>query len=456
MTNNQLEEYFCQDKSDWYKINNGGQKIWDNYKVEEFWAKIRTYKMAVKDYNFDNYVFPKFQMNGYSPDTRKSSFQWDFWEVNEVMEFNSDVSFISSRFLDQAHFMAVVFTNVNFILTVFDDRANFNNSLFRGKTRFASPKFNNGVNYALSQFDTVEFSNINFDGNSVSFTNVEFNNKVRFVLTNFNSRTIFRDSIFNDDGEFSFVFFNDNTDFDHARFKKEVIFNNIVGKINLDMINCGEHIFSSNNKDKTYLSSPPKICFKNTYFSKDSFISRMDLKNISFDFCDVSNLTFRRCLWIITDGRLISNENGRDLIDSEEHYRQLKRNFDDRKDWEKSGLAYVSEMEIRKKRLFIEKKYYQWFIYWFYGFFGGYTQDFRRPMISIVALISISTLMFYFIDFNIIHGVERSIKGALPYFEIGIEKPFSSYWLIMKNVETVLGGTFLTFFVLAVRKRFKQ
>jgi uncharacterized protein YjbI with pentapeptide repeats len=456
MTNDQLEEYFCQDKSDWYIINNGGQKIWDNHKVEEFWDKIRTYKMAIKNYNFDNYVFPKFLRNGYYADSRKSTFKWDFWEANEVMDFNSDVSFISARFLDQAHFTAVKFTNVKFFYTVFEDSANFDHCLFIGQTNFGLTKFNDSGNFSYTQFDSAEFSNLNFERNTTTFFNAEFKNRVRFVNVNFNSRIIFRDIVLNEDSDFLFVCFNGNTDFGYARFKKRVLFDGVMGKVNLDMINCGEHSYKSISIEKKYLSTPPRICFKNSIFNRECYISSVDLKDVTFDLCDVSNLTFIRCVWIISNGRLITNEEGRELIDLEEHYRQLKRNFDDRKDWEKSGLAYVSEMEIRKMRLYKEKKYYQWFIYWFYGFFGGYTQDFKKPVISIAGLISISTLIFYFIDFNIVHSIQRSFKGALPYIEIGIQKPFSNYWLIIKNIETVLGGTFLTFFILAIRKRFKQ
>ncbi|MBC8756389.1 hypothetical protein H2O64_17065 [Kordia sp. YSTF-M3] len=113
-------------------------------------------------------------------------------------------------------------------------------------------------------------------------------------------------------------------------------------------------------------------------------------------------------------------------------------------------------MEMRKRRLFLEKKYYQWFIYKFYDVFGGYTQDFKKPILSILCLILMFSGIYYFIDYDILKALQRGVKGALPYMEIDTKNPFEGYWLILRNIELVLGGTFLAFFVLALRKRFKQ
>lgn len=456
MTKEQLQEYFCRDKSDWFIINNGGQKVWDIEKVDEFWEKIRIHKMDNKDYNFDNYVFPKFQRNGSNPSTRDSTFRWDFWDKRQITDFDKEASFISAKFLGPALFSSVKFERVNFVLTVFEENVQFDNCIFSDVTRFAHFKFQESVSFCGAKFTArnkwIEFSSIIFEHVS-DFRNVVFDSRVRFVNDKFNLRTLFINAVFNEEVDFKHNNFVSSIDLANVQFFKKVLFeSNTFNKVNLEMVNKKEF----NYFGKVYPPKPPIIHFVNSYFNADCVILNADLKNISFDNCDVTDLSFKRCDWVINKDRLVTNEEGRELKDSEEHYRQLKRNFDNKKNWEMSGLAYVSEMEIRQKRLWDENNYYNWFIYWFYGYFAGYTQDFKKPILSIVALISISTLLYYFIDFNIVRGFQRSLKGALPYLEIGIEKPFTGYWLIIKNVEAILGGTFLAFFVLALRKRFKQ
>ena len=73
-----------------------------------------------------------------------------------------------------------------------------------------------------------------------------------------------------------------------------------------------------------------------------------------------------------------------------------------------------------------------------------------------LGLTIVFSFIYFFIDYDIIKAIQRGIKGALPYIVIDTENPFKGYWLIARNLEFLLGGTFLTFFVLALRKRFKQ
>lgn len=453
MTKEELQKYFCDDKSSWFKINNGGQKEWDDVKVNEFWERIRVYKMNYKDYNFDNFVFPKFQRNGTNTTTRESTFRWDFWDKRQVTDFDKEASFISAKFLGPAIFSSVKFEKVTFTLTVFEENAQLDNCIFSNIAHFGHFKFQKSVSFLGAKFiSSAEFSSIVF-GHVSDFRNVVFNSRVRFVNATFHLRTMFNNVVFNKDVDFKHNDFKNYLDLSNVQFFKKALFeNNNFIRVNIERINKKDFKYL----DKTIPPFPPKINFVDSDFNSGFIISNTNLKNISFDNCDVTDLTFKRCDWAIHNDRLVINEVGRELKDSEEHYRQIKRNFDNKKNWEMSGLAYVSEMDIRRKRLWNEKNYYSWFLYWFYGYFSGYTQNIKKPILSIIALISISTLIFYFIDQNIVNGLQRSLKGALPYFEIGIEKPFSGYWLIIKNVETILGGTFLTFFVFALRKKFKQ
>ena len=111
---------------------------------------------------------------------------------------------------------------------------------------------------------------------------------------------------------------------------------------------------------------------------------------------------------------------------------------------------------MRKKRLWKEKRFVDWVIYKFYDLFGGYTQDYIRPLLCLFILSGISTVIYYFMDYSVLKAFQRGVKGSIPYLQIDIEKPFYGYWLIWKNIQLVLSGTFIAFFILALRKRFKQ
>ncbi len=201
---------------------------------------------------------------------------------------------------------------------------------------------------------------------------------------------------------------------------------------------------------------PPNLVFDSISFDSETLFTRMDLREVEFYNCDVSNIKFSRCDWNTNKKRLVLRKEELDYRDSEAHYRQLKKNFDSEKNWELSGYSYVSEMQMRKKRLWKEKRFVDWVIYKFYDLFGGYTQDYIRPLLCLFILSGISTVIYYFMDYSVLKAFQRGVKGSIPYLQIDIEKPFYGYWLIWKNIQLVLSGTFIAFFILALRKRFKQ
>ncbi len=58
----ELENFFRSDKSNWYSQSVNREKKWDNKLVSIFWKRIREYKMDNNDYNFNQYIFPEFEV----------------------------------------------------------------------------------------------------------------------------------------------------------------------------------------------------------------------------------------------------------------------------------------------------------------------------------------------------------------------------------------------------------
>lgn len=446
-----------------------------------FWED-RSKKIFFFDVKFNNCVFLD---SSFLADTEFKG-KLEFRNVQTNLFFFARSKFNKSVFLDNSIikklnisgniFLGKTFINHNTISNDFRlERNDFNHSIefignkIQNNTFFDQLKFN-GTEFVCSEtefFRNIEFSSCNFECNT-KFSKTKFNKKVSFNTTKFQKETIF-----------SFCDFNDFTSFHRTIFKDKILFTNTYFEnVNFKHLNTNWSHNDGNYKE------PPKLSFIDVFFSSSTFFRNINLKKLNLDNCDISAVIFSRCIWNDDENRLklinelpiknletknrlkLSDENSskkseierlvNKLRDSENHYRQLKKNFDSAKNWELSGKAYVSEMEMRKRRLWLERKYYQWFIFKFYDVFGGYTQDFRKPIVSLFGLILLFSGLYFFIDYDFVKALQRGIKGALPYMQINKETKFEGYWLILRNIELVLGGTFLAFFVLALRKRFKQ
>ncbi|WP_298421839.1 pentapeptide repeat-containing protein [uncultured Kordia sp.] len=514
--NRLVKDYFQEDKRDWYKKNTADIIV----KNLNFWRLIRKFSMPRgkknRLYNFSSFVFPAFQNFGkkgsklFWKDTNNQSFSlkvnfdgahflgksiftdviFDNDATFENTKFENDLIIQNCTFKENVFFRRSNLKKLNLVSSTFSkgfhftdndcyDEANIVDSNFKGLTFYYDSRFHKNVN----------FGKLEFSGIACRFNESIFLDDVGFFECSFLHPSEFMSTIFSKKVDFVRPEFHDRVNFDGARFESVVIFNKPIFKGITDFSYCyfEDVNFKEINtpwRDRENYTEPIKLYFKEIFFNSNTFISNTNFEELNLNNCDVSEVRFSRCIWNDKENRLklvnelppkniktenqlkLSNENPsrktvvesliKKLRDSENHYRQLKKNFDGTKNWELSGKAYVSEMEMRKRRLWLERKYYQWFVFKFYDVFGGYTQDFKKPIVSLIGLILVFSALYFFIDYDISRALQRGVKGALPYMQIDTENPFEGYWLILRNLELVLGGTFLAFFVLALRKRFKQ
>ncbi|MEM6720852.1 MAG: hypothetical protein AAF611_16090 [Bacteroidota bacterium] len=513
-----VRDYFREEKRSY-----NGKRGLSIKRRSKFWKLIRKFTMPKgkedEFYDFSNFIFPQFQ----DPESEGPN---SFWEGVTDNIFLFPVDFSKSTFSSQSNFNNVIFkSHVGLRNSEFHSKLVIKDSIFEGDVLFQLSNLSS-LDIVNSNFLTnfsfidnfcngeVHINNNNFQGFLPSFYDSRFHKKVIFSNTTFSSSACrFNESIFFEDVEFfeckfqpkqkvefQAVTFTKKVDFIRCEFWVDTHFNQsqfsgitvfdrpiFKEKVDFSFCNFEDITFKEINtywsyRNNNYIESS-QFYFRDVFFNSKTFFKNIDLNKLELFNCDVTNITFSRCIWNDRKNRLkLINEiphkneyeiykqqlSGNELKkiklkilvdklrDSENHYRQLKKNFDSTKSWELSGKAYVSEMKMRQQRLWLEKKYYQWFIYWFYDFFGGYTQDFRKPIVSLLGLILVFSGIYFFIDYDIIKALQRGIKGALPYMQIDTENPFEGYWLILRNIQLVLGGTFLAFFILALRKRFKQ
>jgi len=463
--------YFTEDKSDWLTLNFVAQ----SKKSRLFWELIRKYVMPkgekAKVYNFSFFKFPVFENNSMLNKVTGNTFE-NFWENNKLKVFKYEVKFNNASFHGNLILKDVEFNeNVDFSNAIFFKEFGITgNCIFKKNLNFKGAIFKNIASFHNNFSEKVNFDNtkfkaaVNFNNSSfkkhVNLSFVHFEEDVSFLNCNFNQSVSINNSKFDQLSIFTKTCFNNNVDFAKSEFKGETYFFQTSFLRKANFYNC--IFFENENLFFRDLKGVPHLNFRDAIFSKTILFVRINFINTTFLESDLTDVTFRECEWgensriILYDEKNIDKKDKNQLKSLEVLYRQLKKNFDATKSWELSGKAYVSEMKMRQRRLWLEKKYYQWFIYKFYDVFGGYTQDFRRPIISLIGLILVFSGLYYFIDYDIVKALQRGVKGALPYMQIDTENPFEGYWLILRNLQLVLGGTFLAFFILALRKRFKQ
>jgi len=466
-TNTSIREYFKKSKTDWYTTNKNGGKNWDPEKLEEFWDKLYKHKIEKEDYDFSDFVFPNF-IGGIKLHPSKNIVLnpglWCLPSKKTLMQ--KKVSFNNVTFEG-----CVYFNNITFLGNV-----SFNNCNFNDTVTFLNCTFKNEVDFYHCGFKLItHFIRTTFENNTsiyktgflkgVDFHDISFSDKHKTKLEELKTLDLHKISRneFSEYNKFYDVFLksNNHKEIYESNIDKEVKIYNFL-KVTIKYFN-NENSFSEKRVKEiinlivndNHLTDDFQLNFENLNLPKTLTFRRVNLSKIGFKNVTLYDTNFQECIWG-GDKRIIFNNESENFNSSEGIYRQLKKNYESNKNWELSGLAYISEMEMRKKRLWNENEYFQWSIYSFYGCFGGYTQDFKKPIISLTVTIILFSFFYYFIDYDILKALQRGTKGALPYISIDTEKPFKGYWLILKNIELILGGTFLSFFILALRKRFKQ
>ena len=117
-------------------------------------------------------------------------------------------------------------------------------------------------------------------------------------------------------------------------------------------------------------------------------------------------------------------------------------------------------MKWHKPFFLFNPDFYEWIFYWIYGRSSGFTQSILTPFFLIISTIFVFAIIYHYDSLNtfsnIWHGfadsLQKSLAAALPLFKT--EFVYSNWWI--KSLKTFICSTLLVFFILALRKRFKQ
>ncbi len=322
--------------------------------------------------------------------------------------FTQGPDFYAATFTQNANFSAATFTqNANFSAATFTQNADFFHATFTQDAQFDMAAFTQNAQFGWATFkQDAEFSGATFTQHA-NFAGATFTQDADFSLATFTQDANFIGATFTEDARFSEATFTQDADFTCATFVRLVYFRfaKFLGPVEFretgfrrDAQRLPGPVFSL-----AEFSQPEEVVFYKTYLGQALFHN-----------CDVSKLVFSSVEWRKregsgkrmvfeedinleheTAGALRPQENNPDQRDYgliAELYQQLKKNYDDRKDYWTAGDFHFGEMEMkrlssrRKDRALRGLHRYLGLVAW-YKYASQYGESYVRPAFLLVGVL---------------------------------------------------------------------
>ncbi len=371
-------------------------------------------------------------------------------------------SIYHNLFLSELHVSYSIFNSIEYFQVHIDQNFSFIKNIVIKGLRFDSIYFNLNSNVIIDEilnsnseeFDVKQLALLQSIQEEVQFEE-SFINEFKDGIQELNSKPFNK-------YEYLFELIKDfrkhEALLDLANYSNEEIFNIVAQMIN-----------------EKYFQGIPKCEFLNIIFTKNSRIRNLKLQKTEFFKSDISSVYFQDCAFQIDNNRLLlfdesisekSNLLKYDRIhkhkELETLYRQLKQSFERDKFWDFMDKSYVSEMKMREKQL--NKFSLMRLMYRMYSIFAGYTQDFIKPFLwyMFFTVLFFPTLYHFIQNDYLIKGTQHSsfevfrllklsFAASMPLISTDFEYP--SWWV--KSIQIIISTVLITFFVLAIRRKFK-
>jgi uncharacterized protein YjbI with pentapeptide repeats len=259
----------------------------------------------------------------------------------------------------------VFFGYFDFSNTTIRVSCDFSNAVFEGPATFQRTTFDQAAFFRNTVFVSgVSFSQTTF-AQVADFTHCRFLEDCRFSNANFNETALFPYAIFGKFTEFSEAFIGKNVDFAQARFSEGVHF----GRSQF----MGAADFRSTDfLHSEYRNLTPDFSAVTFAEPKFTFFYNNDLSRAAFANTDISQVSFSSVTWarrmnnlksmvyeeVVDTGLLDSSDkhllskpdspDERNFRIIAELYQQLKKNYDERRDYWTAGDFHYGEMEMKR------------------------------------------------------------------------------------------------------------
>lgn len=268
--------------------------------------------------------------------------------------FTQHAGFSEATFAQAADFNSATFTrDVDFSQATFTGHASFVEARFARAAKFVYATFTGAADFSLARFtQDAHFSGATFT-QAATFARATFTREANFIEAKFAQAASFLGVTFMQDASFTEARLEREADFRRATFKERAEFR--------------ETMFRENR------SAQPGPVFLEARFEKPELVTFYDtyLGQALLHNCDVSKFVFSKVRWrersngkrmvleedekfdvagyvtkALRTGKGEPDERNYGLI--AELYQQLKKNYDDRKDYWTAGDFHYGEMEMKR------------------------------------------------------------------------------------------------------------
>jgi uncharacterized protein YjbI with pentapeptide repeats len=450
----------------------------------QFWEAFNCHRRSTGD-TFFRFVFPR------DCDFISTKFEKGANFANAV--FNEDAQFYHANFIGGANFRHAIFGGrADFGRVEFKGAADFSDAKFHGDALFYRASFV-GTDYfggALHQAQLhpsepsvptcADFFGAKFNSDA-SFSEAGFTDAPDFRSIKFAKAASFYATVFQDRPNFSRVRFQDKANFVRTRFRHGIVFTgSTFGKTCILASERDEDhnfvIFSGTQVDFNWVIIEPdcKLIFRDADLRKCQFLGT-DLRNIEFTNVIWPQVVSSGCCINIGEDRIgIYDEvlflEGQPvpLIHIEKAYRELKQNYEDRRDYDRAGDFHYGEKEMR--RINVETSLQLRSILTVYGIVSGYGERYLRPLAWTFLLFICSTVGYLSfglhskqMDRQLVWGNmwDRLTAGLYSLRVMSLLSPEDlvpvNWWgFLVQTIDNLFGPALIGLFLLALRQRLKR
>jgi uncharacterized protein YjbI with pentapeptide repeats len=373
--------------------------------------------------------------------------------------FPGRADFRGARFIQEAVFDNATFTR----------GADFNNATFTWGAVFSRTMFNHEVTFQEATFhQEAEFRGATFTG-EVYFSGATFAQGAVFAGATFGEGATFTRATFSEGANFEGTTFIESAGFFGAIFLGRTL---LTGHPPGSVQTGHPLIFVRAETDfrQVVIDPPDAVTFLGADLTKCKFLDT-DLRKVQF--VDIAWPRKGRRTIVYDEIALVKPAEGstQPWSQVERLYRELKQNYEDRRDYERTGDFHYGEKEMRRQnpetprglRFFLT-------LYWL---FSGYGERYLRPLLWAGLLFGLSTIGYMWWGLRLKDG-SSSLAWTYPWINpwdwlraayysfrvMTLLKPDDwvplRYAQLVNTFQTLLGPVFLGLFALALRQRLKR
>jgi uncharacterized protein YjbI with pentapeptide repeats len=393
--------------------------------------------------------------------------------------FPKRVDFSGALFTHRANFAEAQFNRgADFFKTKFDEGACFNRARFAEWATFSSAEFARGVDFVGAEFtEEVNFKEAQFTFKDnplterANFLGARFGGEAIFYATTFIALANFYAVHFARGADFRGTHFNEFARFRHARFLGRTLFSA------RESDNGTVQIFSGTEVDFRDVTIEPldALTFRDAELRKCRF-QGTDLRKAEFTgekWPEIpSSLPFRIGRRHGVYDEIVDLPNGeiRSWAHVERIYRELKQNFEDRRDYERVRDFHYGEKEMRRKyaKTLGPRFWGLRALLFLYCWVGGYGERWVRPFICAGVVLVVST--FCYLQWGLLRlNKTGPLLDCTRKWEAGLYslkvmtllkpsnfEPVAFWGDFVNTLQSLLGPILIGLFALALRQRLKR